>query len=58
MKLLVVLLTLVLTYIVSISVMINGWGVQPVSWTWITVGFLWSAISALIMNYAIRTPLE
>ena len=36
---------------VSIFTMIYGWGLEPENWGWISFGYLWTMIPALITSF-------
>lgn len=50
MKFLLLIILFVGAYCLTLAVMINGWGIQPQSWSWIIGGGFGAAILAAVMG--------
>jgi hypothetical protein len=50
MKILIGILLTLSIVAVSIFTMINGWGLKPENWGWISFGYLWTMVIPFMMG--------
>ncbi len=47
-KFMAYLLLMLISFAISICVMIRGWGLTPHSWGWIIFGLIWTVVAMVI----------